>query len=178
MAQPTINVQAPLPSNMIPEMRNRVGWWAFIAGAPESEWNPPKKPKTNKDRRFGKGMRGFPEEEGLEGELESVEAESSLPTPHGTPPPPDQLLEGESATRREPTPFMLHLIDEVRIHLAPWPISVGIEIHSDRKWPFNSLNISFTGSIRVQNGQNLQKPTQGGCSPSSPGSATSYPQMI
>jgi hypothetical protein len=124
IAQPTINVQAPLPSNTIPEMRNRAGWWAFIAGAPELEWNPPKKPKANRDKKFGKGMRGFADEEDLQGEFEGVEAETSLPTPHGTPPLSDQLLEGESPTGREPTPTMLRLIDEVRLRFTPWPISV------------------------------------------------------
>lgn len=124
MAQPTINVQAPPPSNTIPEMRNRAGWWAFIAGAPESEWNPPKKPKANEERKFGMGMRGFADEEDLKGELEGVEAETSLPTPHGTPSPSNQFPEGESRAPREPTPTMLHLVDEVRLHLVFWPTVV------------------------------------------------------
>ena len=94
-------------------MRDRAGWWAFIAGAPESEWNPPKKFKTNRDKQYGKGMHGFSDEEDLPGELEGAEAEACLPTPHGTPSPSDQLPEGESRTSREPTPTMLRLIDEV-----------------------------------------------------------------
>ena len=120
MAQPTINVQAPLPSNTIPEMKNRAGWWVFIAGAPELEWNPPKKPKAKKDKKFGKGMRAFPDEKDLQGELEGAEAEASLPTPHGTPSPSDQFSEGESRTQREPTPTILRLIDEVSLDLALW----------------------------------------------------------
>ena len=119
MDQPTINVQTPLPSNAIPEMRNRAGWWAFIAGAPEQEWNPPKKPKAEKDRKkFGRGMRGFADQEDLEGGLEDAEAEASLPTPHGTPSPIDRPSEDGSRTRREPTPMMLRLIDEVRHPLS------------------------------------------------------------
>ena len=113
MDQPTINVQVPLPSNTIPEMRNRAGWWAFIAGAPELEWNPPKKPKAGKDKKkFGKGMRGFADED-LDGGFEDAEAEAFLPTPHGTPSPSDHPSEDGSRTRREPTPTMLRLIDEV-----------------------------------------------------------------
>lgn len=124
MAQPTIDVQAPLPSNTIPGMRNRAGWWAFIAGAPELEWNPPKKPRAKRDNRFGRGMRGFSDEEDLQGELEDVEAGASLPTPHGTPSPSDQFPEGETRTQREPTPTMLRLIDEVRLSPAPWRMVV------------------------------------------------------
>jgi len=115
MDQPTINVQAPLPPNTIPEMRNRAGWWAFIDGGPELEWNPPKKPKADKEKkRFGKGMRGFADEEDWQGGSEGAEAEASLPTPHGTPSPSDQPMEAGSRTQREPTPTMLRLIDEVR----------------------------------------------------------------
>ena len=126
MDQPTINVQAPLPSNTIPEMRNRAGWWAFIAGAPELEWNPPKKPKAVKSKS-GKGVRGFTNEEDGQGEFEGEEAEAALPAPHGIlsssdKPPGDN----GSPTPREPTPTMLRLIDEVRFlastqsYLDPW----------------------------------------------------------
>lgn len=118
MAQPTINVQVPLPPNTIPEMKNRAGWWEFIAGAPESEWNPPKKPKANKNRKFRRGMRGFADE-GPQGELEGAETEAFLPTPHATPSPSDQSPEGEPRIQREPTPTMLRLIDEVRFLLTP-----------------------------------------------------------
>ena len=124
MDQPTINVQAPPLPNTIPEMRNRAGWWAFIAGAPEPEWNPPKKPKADKDKKkFGKGMRGFADQEDWPDDLEGAEAEASLPTPHGTPSPPDHPSGDGSRTQREPTPTMLRLIDEVRYRLSssqPW----------------------------------------------------------
>ena len=82
MDQPTINVQAPLSPHTVPEMRNRAGRWAFIAGAPELEWNPPKKPKADKEKkRFGKGMRGFADEEDWQDGFEGAEAEASFPTP-------------------------------------------------------------------------------------------------
>ena len=139
MAQPTINVQAPLPSNTLPEMRNRVGWWAFIAGGPELEWNPPKKPNVNKGKKFGKGMRGFADEEDWQGEFEGVIAEASLPTPHGTPSPSDQPPEDGSRTPREPTPTMLRLIDEVRL-LTPSPRYTRAELyHAENRLPSSEI---------------------------------------
>jgi hypothetical protein len=32
-------------------MRDRDKWWQFLKGAPESVWNPPKRPKVDKERR-------------------------------------------------------------------------------------------------------------------------------
>jgi hypothetical protein len=32
-------------------MRDRDKWWQFLRGAPESVWNPPKRPKVDKERR-------------------------------------------------------------------------------------------------------------------------------
>lgn len=132
MDQPTINVQAPLPPNTIPEMRNRAGWRAFIDGAPELEWNLPKKPKAEKEKaKYGKGMRGFVGEEDRRGGFEGAEAEGSLPTPHGTPSPSDQPQEAGSRTQREPTPTMLRLIDEVcRI---PLPCGSWTPVNSPRR---------------------------------------------
>ena len=48
-------------------MKERDHWWAFLTGRPESEWNPPKKPKKQKsakDQRYGTygGMRSFTSE--------------------------------------------------------------------------------------------------------------------
>lgn len=154
MAQPTINVQAPVPPNTIPELKNRNGWWSFIAGAPELEWNPPKKPRANKDNKFGKGMRGFADEEALQGELGGAEAELSLPTPHGTPSPSDQCPDGESRTQREPTPTMLRLIDEVRFTLptSPW-LPRTEPLRTEKSSPYSqilhSLDQIGTGTIET-----------------------------
>ena len=63
-------------------------------------------------------MRGFADQEDWPDELEGAEAEASLPTPHGTPSPPDHPSEVGSRTQREPTPTMLRLIDEVRYRLS------------------------------------------------------------
>jgi len=85
------------------------------------EWNPPKKPKVDKDKKkFGKGMRGFADEDGFG----CAEAEASLPTPHGTPSPFDHPEDG-SRTQREPTPTMLRLIDEVRVFPLPPHLMTG-----------------------------------------------------
>ena len=45
-------------------MRDCAGWWVFITEAPELEWDPPKQPNTDEEKAgFGKGMRGFTDEE-------------------------------------------------------------------------------------------------------------------
>lgn len=36
----------------MPDKKERDLWWAFLAGRPESEWNPPKKPKQPKLSRW------------------------------------------------------------------------------------------------------------------------------
>ncbi|KAF8272450.1 hypothetical protein EI94DRAFT_1796075 [Lactarius quietus] len=43
MSQPVIRPEPPGPcQRLVPEKRNRDAWWAFLEGAPESVWNPPK----------------------------------------------------------------------------------------------------------------------------------------
>lgn len=133
----------------MPDKKERDLWWAYLAGKPETDWNPPKKPKQsqlNKRRQFGYGMRGFsddteydlsynrPQESWQtndEGEVElvlRVDPSESLPTPTGSPVPPDTSNElqntASSSTRlehvetiifkpREPAPCLLRHIDEV-----------------------------------------------------------------
>ncbi|KAJ3854523.1 hypothetical protein EV368DRAFT_36599 [Lentinula lateritia] len=43
----------------MPELKDRSAWWDFLAGKPESVWNPTKKPKALKQKKFGRGMRAF-----------------------------------------------------------------------------------------------------------------------
>ena len=51
--QPTIHIHIPDSSvKMMPDKKERDLWWAFLAGRPESEWNPPKKPKQPKLSRW------------------------------------------------------------------------------------------------------------------------------
>ncbi|TFK43702.1 hypothetical protein BDQ12DRAFT_675416 [Crucibulum laeve] len=124
--QPTIHVSIPAQEGqrkLFPNVLGRNSWWAFIAGQPESEWNPPKKPKKLNQymlRRLGpqlgQGMRGWDEdsveEESTsnilqqnsfqtndEGEVEQVlrvDPTESLPTPTGTPAPSDVPVSAES----------------------------------------------------------------------------------
>lgn len=121
--QPTIHVFKPIDEKVIPEKKDRDAWYAFLAGLPESEWNPPKKPKVSKARdRYGRVMRGFSEDQvstqsdetwrvNEEGEVEmavTADPSESLPTPSGSPAPQ------QSTSPREPTPHLLKYIDDVR----------------------------------------------------------------
>lgn len=101
MNQPTIHVQLTPEkelNRLMPEKKERDLWWAYLAGKPESEWNPPKKPKQSlKSSKRRRGMRGFADDPGSyyqhpqeepwqkdEGEVEkvsTVDPVESLPTP-------------------------------------------------------------------------------------------------
>ena len=140
----------------MPDKKERDLWWAFLTGRPESEWNPPRKPKQPKVSRWqqrklqGKGARpfaddlhedaslsyDFPEnasEETLPSAGSKVEAEvsyqghaaQSLPTPSGTPAPPetpadisiqtdDMSVNIDTPIPPEPTPMLMQHIDHVR----------------------------------------------------------------
>ncbi|KAI0368051.1 hypothetical protein BV20DRAFT_969629 [Pilatotrama ljubarskyi] len=162
--QPTIHVHIPdSSSKLMPDKKERDLWWAFLSGRPESEWNPPKKPKQPKVSRWqqrnmkkGQGAQPFlddvheaaslsydmPESEGVgaistsagvEREAPtSTDAAHSLPTPSGTPVPPDVSadisMSSEEALHvrevplvylpREPTPALMQHIDHrYAIHL-------------------------------------------------------------
>ncbi|KAI9001354.1 hypothetical protein BD414DRAFT_505092 [Trametes punicea] len=160
--QPTIHVHVPnYGSKLMPDKKERDLWWAFLAGRPESEWSPPKKPKPPKVPRWqqraakkGKALERFaddihedaalsydaresgsveagPSNSGIEldaDEPTSVDAAHSLPTPSGTPAPPDtspdvsMVNEATEKVResplvylpREPTPALMQHIDHVR----------------------------------------------------------------
>ncbi|KAH7931194.1 hypothetical protein BV22DRAFT_1042555 [Leucogyrophana mollusca] len=124
ISQPSIRVHID-PSGsgykIMPDKKERDLWWKFLAGQPETEWDPPKKPKQvapSRKRHFSSGMRAFgyedPElgeydsdqEKGLhetwrinpEGEMEIANEHNlteSLPTPSGTPPPTDSAVNGK-----------------------------------------------------------------------------------
>ena len=117
----------------MPDKRERDCWWMFISGRPETEWNPPKKPKSEASFRRGRRYSPqyspeFAEDDTVqetwhinnEGEVElQGDAVESLPTPSGTPAPPDLP---ESITRdqspREPTPSVVSQLDHVGLHIA------------------------------------------------------------
>ena len=91
----------------MPDKKERDMWWAFLAGKPESDWNPPKKlkkqnPNAKKPQTYNSGLlawsdnfsQGSPQESWQnndEGEVEHVlrvdptDPADSLPSPVGTP---------------------------------------------------------------------------------------------
>jgi hypothetical protein len=181
--QPTIHVQFTPQSEgrrLMPDKKERDLWWAYLAGKPESDWNPPKKPKqsqnSNKRRQSSHGMRGFaddpeydfsydrPRQESWqtndEGEVElvlRVDPSESLPTPTGSPAPPDTFstqqmpgslsikLEHMEATTykpREPSPSLLRHIDEVSF---PRFTAFATNNFLVRKWLYTFSCISHTG---------------------------------
>ena len=82
----------------MPDRKERDFWWAFLNGRPESDWNPPKKPKKQNPRndRYGAGPSrihsnpyGRDEVDVLDYAV-SMDPAGSLPTPSGTPVPPDR----------------------------------------------------------------------------------------
>jgi Survival motor neuron (SMN) interacting protein 1 (SIP1) len=106
--QPTIHIHLTPETErrmLMPEKKERDLWWAFLAGKPESDWNPPKMPKqTPKFSKHRRGMRGFADDAGSyeppqqesfqndEGEVEKVlrvDPMESLPTPTCSPEPPE-----------------------------------------------------------------------------------------
>lgn len=52
---------------VMPDKKERDLWWKFLAGLPESDWNPPKKPKkaSLSKNRFSGHMRAFCDEPGV-----------------------------------------------------------------------------------------------------------------
>ncbi|KAI0728676.1 hypothetical protein C8Q72DRAFT_875595 [Fomitopsis betulina] len=158
--QSTVGGRGPSSSRkVIPDKRERDLWWAFLAGQPQSAWDPPKKPKQPKNTRWGGYAQG-PEGYGVDTlayseerrppqhlsysledgrvfstsstdmwrvstdgvELTSaMNATMSLPTPSGTPAPPDRLedqastVEGSSSLHAilppKPTPTLMRQID-------------------------------------------------------------------
>lgn len=129
----------------MPDKKERDLWWGYLAGKPESDWNPPKQPKQSQSfqqhRRSGITLAGFADENDAsyerrrqeswqtndEGEVElvlRVDPSESLPTPTGSPTPPEcGELNPSSGTLntpdpitfkpREPLPSVLRYVDQV-----------------------------------------------------------------
>ena len=104
MNQPTIHTQSRAETEhhrIIPEKKERDLWWAYLAGKPESDWNPPKKSKQSakpNSSKHRKGMRGFDDTKSYEcsqqgplqfdeGEVSRVDPAESLSTPTCSPEP-------------------------------------------------------------------------------------------
>ncbi|KAJ3554405.1 hypothetical protein NM688_g3130 [Phlebia brevispora] len=130
--QPTIHIDVPeYNRRLMPDRKDRDAWWAFLTGRPESEWNPPKKPKAQKYHKaqqcYGRGLRAFadgaeydtlqygeiqragPSQEDAhmndEREVEQVitiNPAESLPTPSSTP-APDSRVEPANDVEKPPS---------------------------------------------------------------------------
>ncbi|KAF5388052.1 hypothetical protein D9615_000568 [Tricholomella constricta] len=165
MNQPTIGVPFT-PQNvhrrLMPEKKERDLWWGFLAGKPESDWNPQKMPKqTALQRRFS-SLTDAPDpsserkrqqswQTNDEGEVElvlRVDPSESLPTPTGSPvlsefgePGPSTIAssaqEAIVCKPREPLPSFLRYIDErTALHLLMY-FTHWINIHLQRPDPFS-----------------------------------------
>jgi hypothetical protein len=126
----------------MPDKKERDLWWGFLAGKPESDWNPPKLPKQSAAQRRFAGLvqaeapdtsserkRQESWQTNDEGEVElvlQVDPSESLPTPTGSPAPSEPGELGSSTITssthgaivyrpREPLPSLLRHIDEVRV---------------------------------------------------------------
>ncbi|KAF9268149.1 hypothetical protein L218DRAFT_853784 [Marasmius fiardii PR-910] len=111
LSQPTIHVENP-PSGsarVMPDIKERALWWEFLAGKPESEWNPPKKMKSSKQRKLGRGLRAFTPDVEPEDTQDAIQ--SQIP----------QLTEGQTLDCYQcklPTPKILKQLDEsMSLHL-------------------------------------------------------------
>lgn len=148
----------PVQSQIIPEKKDRDLWWAFLSGQPEEEWTPFKKGKGKQKRippqqsasgssqaysntgafplniREGPAVADVNSWNNDEGEVEEVlrlNPAETLPSPVGTPVPPDyfERMAQSSATPvppfeeilipRESTTQLLKSIDEVCVSRSP-----------------------------------------------------------
>ncbi|KAG6854901.1 hypothetical protein C0991_012091 [Blastosporella zonata] len=158
--QPTISVRfVPLDGNrrLLPDKKERDHWWGFLAGKPESDWNPPNQSATvrrlsgliqHRDALdtscVNKRQESWQTNE--EGEVELVlrlDPSDSLPTPLGSPAPPEFGEPGSSTVTlhaqntiiykpREPLPSLLRYIDErTALHLLMY-FTHWINVHIQR----------------------------------------------
>lgn len=124
--QPTIHIHLPQDPNhrLIPDKMKRDCWWAFLAGRPESEWNPPKVPRldASNKRRYKYRREGSPnaaddDNQDIppetwhindEGDVElalTKDPTESLPTPSGSPTPSERSIkESGDSTDIRPSP--------------------------------------------------------------------------
>ena len=137
--QPTIHTHNRVSGKLTPDKKDRDAWWAFVSGRPESEWNPPKKPKGNKsnrqarEQRYGTGMRAFSEQADLATEgiivgatrdLNDSEIQGSIPPAPAPAPAPDAAevkARPDVPFAREPTPTLVQNIDHVRLSIFSRP---------------------------------------------------------
>ncbi|KAH9938355.1 uncharacterized protein B0H18DRAFT_11966 [Fomitopsis serialis] len=147
--QPTLFAPLPASLGIMPRIRERDHWWAFLTGVPMSEWDAAKKPKPYQKpwrgqyHGYGADALPIPNAEGssqiLSYSLEdgrvfstsnsemwrvttdgveltsAMNATASLPTPSGTPAPPDRPEDtsdqnAPASIYPEPTPKHMQLL--------------------------------------------------------------------
>ncbi|KAK2466097.1 hypothetical protein APHAL10511_001739 [Amanita phalloides] len=120
--QPTIHVEyvpKGTSQRIMPDRKERDFWWAFISGKPESEWNPPKKPRTHKSKQRSRATLAFADNEETVLLYEVPQSDVTAEEPSQA--LSDQLSAGvpaERAKAREPIPSLLKCIDErMAVHL-------------------------------------------------------------
>ncbi|KAF9006554.1 hypothetical protein BDQ17DRAFT_1351946 [Cyathus striatus] len=157
--QPTIHVNVHMQRRLMPDKKERDLWWAFLSGKPESDWNPPSKPKKQSQAAASgnhishQGMR--PASEFMvattdEGEVEQelkIDPGESLPTPSGTPGPETSQSTSfvvlssnpEPLVPREPSTVLLRQIDErMALHLLMY-FTHWMNLHLQNPDPLNYL---------------------------------------
>lgn len=112
LKESALHDQVIQPQVLMPDKRERDLWWAFLAGQPESEWNPPKQPPKSKAR----GMRGFDADEPPMQETWRVNDDGDIEKAVGSEPLQSTTSFGPLKPR-EPTIKLLLQIDSVRLHL-------------------------------------------------------------
>ncbi|KIK67933.1 hypothetical protein GYMLUDRAFT_154768 [Collybiopsis luxurians FD-317 M1] len=119
----------------MPDIKDRAAWWEFLAGKPESIWNRPKKPKTLKQKKYGRGMRAFDDDPQSALDYSGDQDESSQD--------PDKDLESPPKYKPiAPTPLLLgQLDDRMALHLLMYfTYWINQHLSKDRQLPFPRLS--------------------------------------
>ncbi|KAL1675406.1 hypothetical protein EV122DRAFT_292688 [Schizophyllum commune] len=147
---PTIGPQAEPPA-ATPGNRERVLWWKFLCGEPESVWNPPLS-RAAKRRRFFRGEEvDEPEEANTEmvfnedGELVSATPQNGAVSSDG------------NTTPREPTPYLLRSFNEdlsVQLlrHFAFW---IRGHVKDPAMYDMTELHARWMFSLLARLGQHI-----------------------
>ncbi|KIL70201.1 hypothetical protein M378DRAFT_156274 [Amanita muscaria Koide BX008] len=119
--QPTIHVQyvSNASRKLMPDKKERDLWWAFLSGKPETEWNPPKKSRSQKDRqKKAKTTHDSTDNEETVLNYEVYQPDSIVREASSTGPASERLPPPSRFTPREPLPSLLKCIDELMaLHL-------------------------------------------------------------
>ncbi|KAF9076860.1 hypothetical protein BDP27DRAFT_1379779 [Rhodocollybia butyracea] len=143
------NTAASSSKIRMPDIKDRAAWWDYLAGKPESVWNPPKKPKALKQKKYGRGMRGFDDDSSALNY--NPPPADSLQETEPCPPDPSSPLSGDQDNAETesppvckpitPTPSIIGQIDQrMALHLlmyfAYW---INQHLVDERQPPFPRL---------------------------------------